>query len=65
VSFIENAFDGFIGTNPEAMRKDAFIAGCRLATNEFEKRMNRLHLFSEADRWSVNDIIKDMRNETN
>ena len=65
MSFLENAFDGFIGTNPESMRKDAFIAGCRLAINEFEKRLNRLHLFSEADRMGVNDIIKAMRNEAN
>ena len=36
-SFVENAFDGFIGVNPDTKKKDAFIAGYKVALLDIKR----------------------------
>jgi len=47
--FIDNAFDGYIMTNENSTRKDAFIAGIRLTERQVKKETleNIKKIFSE------------------
>ena len=59
MEYVENAFDGYIGCNQDSTRKDAFIAGYKLAYVEIRNKFANSSIVDGIQ--YMNDKAKEMK----
>ena len=59
MEYVENAYEGYIEVNPDAVRKDAFVAGYKLAYVEIRNKFANSSIVDGVQ--YLNDKTKEMK----